>query len=83
MSSQSPNGDDDREGQGQDPFQQMFQQFLGQSGMSQEDLQKMGMPTDPAAMQAMFAQVQSMFSGAGQDGPVNWQAAKDLSLIHI
>ena len=77
MSSQSPNGDDDREGQGQDPFQQMFQQFLGQSGMSQEDLQKMGMPTDPAAMQAMFAQVQSMFSGAGQDGPVNWQAAED------
>ncbi len=77
MSPQSPNGDDDRQGQGDDPFQQMFQQFLGQSGISPEDLQKMGMPTDPGAMQAMFAQVQSMFSASASDGPVNWKAAQD------
>ncbi|ROZ62634.1 zinc-dependent metalloprotease [Kocuria soli] len=75
MTSQPPNGENDNEGQ--DPFQAMFQQFLGQSGMSEEDLQKMGIPTDPAAMQAMFAQVQSMFSAGPADGPVNWKAAKD------
>lgn len=76
MSPQTPHGDDDPQGQ-DDAFQQMFQQFLGQSGMSPEDLSKMGIPTDPAGMQAMFAQVQSMFSAAPSDGPVNWQAAKD------
>lgn len=76
MSPQSPNGDDDPQGQ-DDAFQQMFQQFLSQSGMSEEDLRKMGMPTDPAGLQAMFAQVQSMFSASGSDGPVNWQAARD------
>lgn len=75
MTSQPPNGENDNEGQ--DPFQAMFQQFLGQSGMSEEDLQKMGIPTDPAAMQAMFAQVQSMFAAGPSDGPVNWKAAKD------
>lgn len=68
------NGDDNG---GQDPFQAMFQQFLGQSGMFEEDLRKMGIPTDPAGMQAMFAQVQSMFSAGPSDGPVNWKAAKE------
>ncbi|WP_047688186.1 zinc-dependent metalloprotease, partial [Kocuria sp. ZOR0020] len=85
MTSQPPNPENDPENQGenngqnnnQDPFQAMFQQFLGQSGMSAEDLQKMGIPTDPAGMQAMFAQVQSMFSAGPSDGPVNWKAAKD------
>lgn len=76
MSPQSPNGDDDSPGQ-DDAFQQMFQQFLSQSGMSEEDMRRMGMPTDPAGLQSMFAQVQSMFSASGTDGPVNWQAAKD------
>ncbi|KAA9395568.1 zinc-dependent metalloprotease [Kocuria coralli] len=75
MTSQPPNGENENEGQ--DPFQAMFQQFLGQSGMSEEDLRKMGIPTDPAGMQAMFAQVQSMFAAGPSDGPVNWKAAKD------
>ncbi|MDO5617144.1 zinc-dependent metalloprotease [Kocuria sp.] len=85
MTSQPPNSghdpekdpEDSGENNNQDPFQAMFQQFLGNSGMSQEDLQKMGIPTDPAGMQAMFAQVQSMFSAGPSDGPVNWTAAKD------
>lgn len=81
MTAQPPNSGNDSDGQGEDnnrdPFQAMFEQFMGQSGLSAEDLQKMGMPTDPAALQAMFAQVQAMFTAGPSDGPVNWGAAKD------
>lgn len=37
-----------------------------------------GMPSDPAAMEQVFAQVQRMFASAGDD-PVNWRMAHDLA----
>lgn len=37
-----------------------------------------GMPTDPAMLQAMLAQVQQMLAGSGE-GPVNWQLATDMA----
>src|SRR4051794_26000361 len=37
-----------------------------------------GLPTDPASLGAMFAQVQKMLL-TGDDGPVNWQLAHDLA----
>lgn len=81
MTAQPPTPENDPENQGEnsgnDPFQAMFQQFLGQSGISPEDMRTMGIPTDPAGMQAMFAQVQAMFTAGPSDGPVNWSAAKD------
>lgn len=65
-----PDPDDD---QPQDPISRMFEQFMGQGGS--------GAP-DPAAMQAMFSQLQGFFgamaSGTGQ-GPVNWTLAKDTA----
>jgi putative hydrolase len=36
------------------------------------------MPTDPAMLQAMIAQVQQMLAGSGE-GPVNWQLAHDIA----
>jgi putative hydrolase len=37
-----------------------------------------GMPTDPAALQAMLAQVQQLMSST-DDGPVNWEMARDVA----
>jgi len=79
MTSQPPN---DRPGDepddGKDPFQEMLERLLGQSGMSPEDLRRAGMPADPQAMQMMFQQIQSMMGGAGAaEGPVNWTLAHD------
>jgi len=37
-----------------------------------------GMPQDPAAMRAMFAQVQQMLASSGED-PVNWDLARDMA----
>ena len=37
-----------------------------------------GMPQDPAALQAMFAQVQQLMSTGG-DEPVNWDLARDVA----
>lgn len=37
-----------------------------------------GLPSDPASLGAMFAQVQRMLV-TGEDGPVNWQLAHDLA----
>ena len=36
------------------------------------------LPTDPAALQQAFAQMQSMLASSG-DEPVNWQMAHDLA----
>ena len=65
-----PDPDDD---QPQDPFSQMFGQLFGAGGTPS------GVP-DPAAMQAMFGQMQSFFgamAAGGNEGPVNWTLAKD------
>ena len=37
-----------------------------------------GLPDDPAALQQVFAQVQSLLAASGDD-PVNWQMAHDLA----
>jgi putative hydrolase len=37
-----------------------------------------GMPQDPAALQAMFAQVQQVLASSGDD-PVNWDLARDVA----
>lgn len=37
-----------------------------------------GLPSDPAALSAMFQQVQRLFA-AGGSGPVNWDVARDLA----
>ena len=38
-----------------------------------------GMPGDPQALQAMLGQVQQMLSGAGGDGPINWDLAHSVA----
>ncbi|UJP41831.1 zinc-dependent metalloprotease [Cellulomonas palmilytica] len=48
-------------------------------GIDPEALGSAGaLPTDPAAMQQVLAQVQSLFASGG-DEPVNWQMAHDLA----
>lgn len=72
------------------PWEQMLRALLGDRadeaiaemrarGIDPEALGGAGaFPTDPAAMQQVLAQVQSMFAG-GDDQPVNWQMAHDLA----
>jgi len=72
---QRPDPDDE---QPQDPFSQLFGQFMGGATPGQPGG---GMP-DPASMQAMFSQLQSFFGAmaSGNDGsPVNWTLAKDTA----
>ncbi|HEX2809113.1 MAG TPA: zinc-dependent metalloprotease [Kineosporiaceae bacterium] len=90
MSSDRPE-DPDRP-DGDDPLGELFRQFLGGGGAAgipglpgglpgglPPGLANLpGMPTDPAALQAMVAQVQQMLSGTG-DGPVNWEMARDVA----
>ena len=53
------------------------------AGEVPEELREMlaqipGMPTDPAAMQAVFSQVQRL-AATSHEGPVNWTAARDVA----
>jgi len=78
MTSQPPHDPSgDRPDDGKDPFQEMLERLLGQSGMSPEDLRRAGMPMDPQAMSMMFQQIQSMMGGGAAEGPVNWTLAHD------
>ncbi|MCC5784271.1 MULTISPECIES: zinc-dependent metalloprotease [Kocuria] len=83
MTPQPPNdrpgntpGDDSGDGP-KDPFQEMLERLMGQSGMSPEDLQRAGVPVDPQAMSMMFQQIQSMMGAGASEGPVNWKLAHD------
>ncbi len=38
-----------------------------------------GMPTDPASLQAMLSQVQHLMSSSTDQGPVNWDMARDVA----
>jgi putative hydrolase len=70
-----------------DPLAQMLSAMFGGQGTPgghvPPELAEMlagipGMPTDPASLQAMFAQVQRLIETSEQ-GPVNWQMARDIA----
>jgi putative hydrolase len=66
-----------------DPLGDLFKALFGGSGGLPGDLPPElanlpGIPQDPAALQAMFAQVQQLLSGSGDD-PVNWDLARDVA----
>src|SRR3954468_22470029 len=76
-----------------DPMAEMLRALFGEggpgglAGIDPEQLRAMlppglvdmpGFPRDAAGLQAMFAQVQQMFT-AGRGGPVNWGAAHDVA----
>ena len=79
MSSTPANNDDDTP---KDPLQEMLANLLGGQGMEGFDPAELakaaGLPSDPAALAQMFAQVQSMMSGSS-DTPVNWDMARDAA----
>ncbi|WP_102160104.1 zinc-dependent metalloprotease [Zhihengliuella halotolerans] len=79
-----PDGSDDNHDK--DPFAEMFSNLFGGAGGGMdpdnlpEEIQKaMGMQNDPAAMQAMFRQMQQLMGAmaSGESGPVNWSLAID------
>lgn len=74
---------------GEDPLAEMLKAMFGGAvpgstgGEIPAELTDMlrsipGMPTDPASIQAMFAQVQRLITTSEQ-GPVNWQMARDIA----
>jgi len=69
--------DEQRPGEN-DPLGDMLRQFLSGGGLPPELAGMPGMPSDPAALQAMIAQVQQLLSGS-DDGSVNWTMAHDLA----
>lgn len=71
---------DDRDDRGDgDPLGELFRSMFGPGGQLPPGLANLpGVPTDPAALQAMFLQVQQMLAGGG-DGPVNWDLAGNLA----
>jgi putative hydrolase len=83
---QPPDRDDEGDGgAGQDPLGEMLRALFGggSGGELPAELREMlsgipGMPTDPASLQAMFAQVQRLMS-TSDDGPVNWDIARDIA----
>lgn len=83
------NSDEDsgRPGDRPDPLADMFKALFGGAGSLPEGLpagippevaKLHGMPQDPAALQAMLAQVQQLLSGS-DDEPVNWDLARDAA----
>jgi putative hydrolase len=87
-----PNDDDDDDGarrdeapgDGLEDFGAAFAQLLGGGGPAGEELAKAlsaatgGAEIDPAMLQTMMSQLQTMMSTAG-DGPVNWELATNLA----
>lgn len=82
-----PSGQPDDEG-GRNPLEDLFAQLMGgmqgglpggvPGGLDPAQLAAAGLPGDPAAMNAMLAQVQQMLMGGG-DGPVNWDLAHQVA----
>ncbi|HET9656619.1 MAG TPA: zinc-dependent metalloprotease [Kineosporiaceae bacterium] len=73
----------ERPGDQPDPLGDLFKALFGGSGglpggLPPELANLPGMPQDPAALQAMLAQVQHLLSGGG-DEPVNWDLAHDTA----
>ncbi|MFN0284516.1 MAG: zinc-dependent metalloprotease [Kineosporiaceae bacterium] len=62
-----------------DPLGDLFRSMFGPGGQLPPELANLpGVPSDPAQLQAMFAQVQQMLAGGG-DGPVNWDLAGNIA----
>ena len=64
-------------------FNEVFAQLLGGGAAGEEIAKALGAATggaelDPAMLQAMMSQLQTMMSTAG-DGPVNWTLATDVA----
>jgi putative hydrolase len=77
--------DDDPKGRGpfgdDDPLGELLRQFLsggGAAGLPPELANISGMPADPSSLQAMFAQIQKLLAGTGDD-PVNWEMAHGIA----
>ncbi len=78
--------DPERPDEGQDPLGELLRaMFSGTGGgpggavqLPPELANLPGMPQDPAALQAMLAQVQQLLAGTGDD-PVNWDLARDVA----
>lgn len=70
---------DRSEGDDGDPMGELFKAMFGPGGQLPPELANLpGLPQDPAALQAMFLQVQQMLAG-GSDGPVNWDLAENIA----
>jgi putative hydrolase len=65
---------------GDDPLGEFLRHFLsGESVRLPPELANLpGMPTDPAMLQAVIAQMRQLLTSSG-DGPVNWQMAHDIA----
>lgn len=65
---------------GENPLGDLLSQLMsgGVPGIDPARLAAAGVPTDPAALGQMLAQVQRMLTSTG-DGPVNWDLAKDVA----
>lgn len=61
-------------GNDDESFEEFFRKLSQGQGMDPEELQRMGM--DPAMMSGLFSQIQSMVSGMGQDGGVDWDQVR-------
>ncbi|MEA5453141.1 zinc-dependent metalloprotease [Sinomonas sp. JGH33] len=65
----------------QDPLAELFAKLMGGEGLEGVDPAEIakaaGLPEDPALLQQMFQQVQSMMMSSAGDGPVNWQLAHE------
>jgi putative hydrolase len=66
-----------------DPLGDLFRALFGGSGDPMREIPPelanlLGIPPDPAALQAMFAQAQQLLSATG-DEPVNWDLARDVA----
>lgn len=77
MSNEPANNDDETP---RDPLQEILANLMGGNGLEGIDPAELakaaGLPSDPNALQQMFAQFQTMMNSP-TEGPVNWQLAHD------
>ncbi|GAA1049661.1 zinc-dependent metalloprotease [Arthrobacter russicus] len=77
MSNEPANNDDETP---RDPLQEILASLMGGKGLEGIDPAELakaaGLPSDPNALQQMFAQFQTMMNSP-TEGPVNWQLAHD------
>lgn len=73
-----PHGDGEEP---KDPLAELFAKLMGGEGLEGVDPTEIakaaGLPSDPALLQQMFQQVQSMMMSSAGEGPVNWQLAHE------
>ncbi|GAB3564849.1 zinc-dependent metalloprotease [Spelaeicoccus albus] len=75
-----PGDDESGNDSGQNnPFADAFSQMFSSGGIDPEQLSAAGIPTDPATLQQVFAQVQQWMSNADPSSPINWKLAQDTA----